>query len=231
MNTTLAPFPSKMMKGEMIMGELYGYVRVSDKDQNPERQIEGIKKYCPDMKDENLFIEKISGKKGVDDRPEYAVLRRVLRAGDELIIDALDRLGRKKADIKAELEYLKDKGVIIRVLLIQTTLTDVEGQGWVIDMINNLLFEVYSSLAEQELNEKERRQRDGIEIAKAKGVYKGRKPIDYDEDRFAELYSRWRNGDIKAKEFMTLIGLKPNTFYRAVHRYEAEMHILDSEVG
>lgn len=205
------------------MGEKYGYVRVSDKEQHPERQVEGIKKYWVDIKEENLFIEKISGKKGMDDRPEYAILRRVLRTGDELAIDALDRLGRKKADVKAELEYLKAKGVTLRVLSIKTTLEDIDGQGWVLEMINNLLIEVYTSLAEQELVEKERRQRDGIAEARKRGVYKGRKPIDFDQDRFAELYGRWKGGRIKAKEFMELMGLKPNTFYRSVQRYEVEI--------
>jgi DNA invertase Pin-like site-specific DNA recombinase len=205
------------------MGERYGYVRVSTKDQHPDRQIENIKKHYPDIKDDNLFIEKISGKKGMDERDEYAVLRRIVRSGDELVIDALDRLGRKKTDIKAELEYLKTKGVVIRVLLIPTTLVEIDGQEWAIEMINNLLIEVYTSLAQQEISEKERRQRDGIEVAKANGVYKGRKPIEYDEVKFTDLYKRWRNGAIKAKEFMELMGLKPNTFYRIVKRYEMEL--------
>lgn len=205
------------------MGERYGYVRVSTKDQHPDRQIENIKKHYPDIKDDNLFIEKISGKKGMDEREEYAVLRRIVRSGDELVIDALDRLGRKKTDIKAELEYLKTKGVVIRVLLIPTTLVEIDGQEWAIEMINNLLIEVYTSLAQQEISEKERRQRDGIEVAKANGVYKGRKPIEYDEVKFTDLYKRWRNGAIKAKEFMELMGLKPNTFYRIVKRYEMEL--------
>ena len=205
------------------MGERYGYVRVSTKDQHPDRQIENIKKYYPDIKEDNLFIEKVSGKKGMDERDEYAVLRRIMRSGDELIIEALDRLGRKKTDIKAELEYLKTKGVVIRVLLIPTTLIEIDGQEWAIEMINNLLIEVYSSLAQQELEEKERRQRDGIEVAKANGVYKGRKPIEYDESKFTDLYKRWRNGSIKAKEFMELMGLKPNTFYRIVKRHEMNL--------
>ena len=205
------------------MGERYGYVRVSTKDQHPDRQIENIKKHYPDIKDDNLFIEKISGKKGMDERDEYAVLRRIVRSGDELVIDALDRLGRKKTDIKAELEYLKTKGVVIRVLLIPTTLVEIDGQEWAIEMINNLLIEVYTSLAQQEISEKERRQRDGIEVAKANGVYIGRKPIEYDEVKFTDLYKRWRNGAIKAKEFMELMGLKPNTFYRIVKRYEMEL--------
>ena len=203
------------------MSEIYGYVRVSTKEQHPDRQIENIRKHYPDIPDENMFIEKISGKSGVDERSEYAVLRRVVRAGDELVIDALDRLGRNKANIKAELEYLKNKGVILRVLLIPTTLIDVDGQEWALELINNLLIEVYTAIAQQEVAEKERRQRAGIEIAKAKGVYKGRKPIEYDAEKFENLYMRWQNGSIKSKEFMTLMGLKPNTFYRIVHKFES----------
>ena len=203
------------------MGEKYAYARVSTQDQHVDRQIENIKKYCPDIDDDHFFIEKISGKRGMDDRQEYSVLRRVLRSGDELIIDALDRLGRKKADIKAELEYLRNKGIILRIMLIPTTLMDVEGQAWVMEMINNLLIEVYSSIAEQELSEKERRQRDGIEAAKKRGAYKGRKPIEYDTNQFADLYKRWRSGNLKTKEFMSLMNMKISTFYRTVERYEA----------
>ena len=204
------------------MGEVYGYIRVSTKEQNTDRQLENIKKHFPNIKMENMFIEKVSGKKDVDERTEYSILRRVVRSGDELVVDSLDRLGRRKSVIKDELEYLRQRGVLLRVLVIPTTLIQVEGQDWALDMINNLLIEVYSSLAQQELEEKERRQRDGIEVAKANGVYKGRKPIEYDEVKFADLYKRWRNGAIKAKEFMELMGLKPNTFYRIVKRYELE---------
>ena len=211
------------------MAEKYSYIRVSDMDQHPDRQLSALKKYWPDIPEENIFIEKASGKKGVNDRQEYAVLRRILRAGDELFIDSLDRLGRKKADIKNELEYLKNKGVIVRVSTMPTTLIDIDGQAWVIEMINNLLIEVYASLAEQELSEKERRQMAGIEEAKKRGVYKGRKPIEYDKAKFKDLYYRWKKGAIKAKEFMELIGLKPNTFYRAVQRFEIEEGIEEIE--
>ena len=85
------------------MGEKYAYARVSTQDQNVDRQIENIKKYCPDIDDDHLFIEKISGRRGMDERFEYSVLRRVLRNGDELVIDSLDRLGRKKSDITQNL--------------------------------------------------------------------------------------------------------------------------------
>ena len=72
------------------MGEVYGYIRVSTKEQNTDRQIEHIKKHFPNIKMENMFIEKVSGKKDVDERTEYSILRRVVRSGDELVVDSLD---------------------------------------------------------------------------------------------------------------------------------------------
>lgn len=199
----------------------YSYVRVSSQKQHEDRQLQLIKENVPDISDENIFIDKISGKKNVDDRPEYRVLRRVLRQGDELFIDALDRLARNKAAIKDELEYLKKQGVIVRVFTIPTTLIDIEGQAWVVEMINNLLIEVYSTLAEQEIMEKERRQRAGIEAAKKRGVYKGRKPIDINVSTLKALYPSWKRGELKTSEFRRLLGdIKPNTFYRAIERFE-----------
>lgn len=210
------------------MGEVYGYCRVSTKDQHLDRQISSIKKFCPEIKDENLFVEKISGKKDFDERSEYKVLRRILRSGDELIIDSLDRLSRSKTGIKSELEYLQLKGVTLRVLLIPTTLIAIEGQEWAVELINNLLIELYSTLSEQELREKERRQRAGIEAAKERGVYKGRKPIDIDLEKVGKIYPRWKAGHIKTSEFRAMLGhdgvpIKPNTFYRSIERYEADL--------
>ena len=214
------------------MRERYAYVRVSTQTQHVDRQVENIRKHYPDIDNEHMFIEKISGKRGVDDRAEYAVLRRILRAGDELVLDALDRLGRNKVIIKEEMGYLKNKGVMLRILTIPTTLIDMDenNQAWAIEMINNLLIEVYTSLAEQELTEKERRQRDGIEAAKKRGVYKGRQPIHYDEVKLADIYPRWKSGAVKSKEYMELLGLKPNTFYRAIERYEACLAVDQSRV-
>ena len=183
----------------------YGYVRVSTEQQNTDRQIINIQKYDPTitLESETLFIEKISGKKSVEERSEYNVLRRVVRPGDELVVDALDRLGRTKQIVKAEIEYFKNRHVTLRVLSLPTTLTEMPDKenSWVMDMVNNIIIEVYSSLAEEELAIKERRQRDGIEAAKQRGVYKGRKPVHVNQDSFKELYHRWKSGNLRTKEF------------------------------
>ena len=201
----------------------YAYARVSDKEQHSDRQITNIKKYYPDIQDENIFMDKITGK--TYDRPEYSILtKRILRAGDEIVFSELDRVGRTKAGIKDELEFLKKKGVKVRALDIPSTLYDAEGkeQDLIIDLVTTILIEVYSTLAQQELERKEMRQRQGIEEAKKRGVYTGRKPIDVNMTKFADIYTRWKSGELKTVEARALSGLKNNTFYRTVERYEKE---------
>ena len=127
---------------------IYAYLRVSAKDQNLDRQIIGVKDYCPDLLDENIFADKKSGKDF--NRKEYIRLKSLLRPGDELIIKELDRLGRNKEGIKEELKWFKDNGITVRILNIPTTLIDFQGQEWIRDMINNILVEVLSSIAEEE---------------------------------------------------------------------------------
>lgn len=200
----------------------YGYARVSTGSQNLDRQKAAIKAYMPSISEENIFMEKITGKSEADERSEYRILRRILRKNDELIIDSLDRLGRTKRIIKEELEYLKNKGVIIRVLNLPTTLIkDMENQSWVFELVNSILIEVYSSISEAEMIERERRQRAGIEAGKLRGVYKGRKPTPIDLQKFVPIYTRWKSGELKAVEAMRLLNLKNNTFYRTVQRYES----------
>lgn len=209
---------------------IYGYVRVSSKDQNEDRQIAAIKEYCKannlDIEDRNIIADKQSGKDF--NREGYKTLKnQLLREGDTLIIKELDRLGRNKAEIKKELEYLKDKKVIVRILDIPTTLIELpKGSDWVMDMVNNVLIEVMGAIAEEERQKIRRRQREGIEQAKAKGKHLGRPRIDWDtieegqRDKIKELYPRWKAEEITATKFMQIVDLKRNTFYKIIGQYE-----------
>lgn len=146
----------------------YGFIRCSTDKQNEARQLKALHDFG--IPDEDIIIEKESGKLRGVEREQYSVLRKLLREGDSLVVDAIDRLGRKKSDIKSEVEYLRSKKVRLIVLSLPTTTIDPgQGQEWVLDMVTNLLIEVYASIAEQELVEKERRTRAGIEIAKSEG--------------------------------------------------------------
>lgn len=204
---------------------ILGYTRVSSEEQELERQIQAIKDFRPEIDDENIFRDKVTGKHF--DRPQYGLMKqiisRVVRSGEsvELVIEEFDRLGRNKAQVKEELAWFHQQGVIVRILNLPTTLIDLtDDTKGLLDMVQNILIEVLGTIAETELEFRAKRQREGIEVAKGKGVYKGRKPIDIDPVHFGKIYSRWRNGELSSKEAMTLLKVKPNTFYRRVKEYE-----------
>ncbi len=206
----------------------YGYARVSTKDQHLERQLTAIKKYAPGISDNNIFIDKKTGKDF--EREQYQAMKVILEhlskassSSDsiELIIEEMDRLGRNATGIKKELLWFKEHNIIVRILEIPTTLLDVDQNNkWVTELINNLLIEVYSAIAEQELEKREKRQAEGIAEAKKKGVYKGRKPIEVNESMFKQIYAKWKATEITARQAMKELDLKPNTFYRRVKEYE-----------
>lgn len=137
----------------------YWAVRVSTKDQNPARQIESAEAYG--IPKENIFVDKISGRK--KDRPEYDRMKSLLKKGDEVYFKELDRIGRDKSLIVDELRWFKERGVIVRVLDLPTTLMEFPGgQEWVLEMVNNILIEVMGTIAEQEWKKIKQRREEGI---------------------------------------------------------------------
>ncbi|KMN92030.1 recombinase family protein [Priestia aryabhattai] len=199
------------------MGINFGYIRVSTNEQNLDRQLEAIKPYLTDEK--YLYSDKASGKDM--ERDGFQNMLKAMREGDTLYIKSIDRLGRNKAQIKKYLEQFKKEGIRIKIIDLPTTMQEVpEGQEWVIDMINNIIIEVYTSMAEQERATILQRQREGIAVAKAKGKHLGRPiitfPIEWDR-----LYKEWKAGTITAVAFMKEIGMKKATFYNKVKAYEA----------
>lgn len=199
------------------MGRTYGYIRVSTKEQNLDRQIKSLIDYG--VPKENIKADKESGKDF--DRPSYQLLRNdILRDGDTLVIKELDRLGRNKEMIKAELNYFKQQGIRVKVLNVPTTLMDIpKGQEWLIDMINNILIEVLGAMAEEERNKIKTRQAEGIAAAKEKGAHMGRPKADY-PIMWEETYKKWKDGEITATKGMELLQLKRTTFYKLVKMFE-----------
>lgn len=200
---------------------IFGYVRVSSKEQNESRQIKALTEYCKELKQENIFIDKQSGKNF--ERENYQELKGRLREGDTLLIKELDRLGRNKEMIKEELEYFNNNKTRIKILNIPTTLMELPKENqWVFDMINNILIEVLSAIAEEERSKIKTRQAEGIEIAKAEGKYKGRQQAELPK-HFEKLYKQWKNKKINAIQFTKLLGLKSRTtLYKYVKRYETK---------
>lgn len=194
----------------------FGYIRVSTKEQKLDRQYEAVMPYLTDER--YIYSDKASGKDM--EREGFQNLLKAIRRGDTLYIKSIDRLGRNKEQIKEYLEYFKREGIRLKVIDMPTTMQDVpEGQEWVLDMVNNILLEVYTTLAQQERDMIKQRQREGIEIAKAKGKHLGRPAIELPKE-WDSLYKRWKDGDIMGVEFMNAVGMKKPTFYKKVREYE-----------
>lgn len=193
------------------MKKIYGYARVSTKDQNLDRQLIALREFGID--DRDIIREKASGKSL--NREAYQTLRnQLLREGDTLVIVALDRLSRNKLHIKQELEYYRGHNIRVMVLDMPTTLCQVnEGQEWIIEMINAILVEVLASLAEQERVKTLTRQAEGIEAAKLQGKHLGRPKMKIPEG-WDNIYMLWKSGEITAVEAMKRSGLKKSTFYK-----------------
>lgn len=193
------------------MQRVFGYARVSSKEQNLDRQIGRLKQF---VLPENILMDKASGKDL--DRPAYQALKGTLglRAGDTLIITSLDRLSRSKADIRKELQWFQDHQIRLKVLDLPTSLVEVpEGQEWIVEMIHNILIEVLSSMAEQERLLIRKRQSEGIEAAKKKGKHLGRPRMQIPEE-FPEVYAKWKEGQLSAKSAMIMLRMAKTSFYR-----------------
>ena len=143
----------------------YGYHRTSTREQHLDRGIKEITAYC---EQNNLELEKIFTDQQIGknfNRPRYQVLKEdVLRAGDELIITEVDRLGRNKQETLKELQYYRDNGIRVKILELPTTLVDLSKLDnamarMLMETINNMLIELYAAMAQAEIEKKEKRQR------------------------------------------------------------------------
>ena len=193
---------------------IFGYARVSSKEQHEDRQIEALTKYG--VSKDNIIVDKCSGKD--TEREGYQYLKKqILRNGDTLVVKELDRLSRSKSDIKKELEFFKEKGVHIRILDIPTTLTDFpDEQMWVMDMINAILIEVLGSIAENERMKIRRRQREGIDAAIKKNVKFGR-PAILKPENFDAVIAKVDSKEISVSQALSLLNISRSSFYRLKH--------------
>lgn len=192
-------------------GITWGYARISSVTQHEDRQIKKLKEFG--LEERNIIVDKESGKNL--ERDGYQLLKtKLLRAGDTLVIKELDRLGRKKSDIKRELEEFKEAGVRVKILDIPTTLTEFkEETKWIQEMITNILIEVLGGFAEEERRKILKRQREGIDVALEKGVKFGRPQVQVPED-WERVIALVENKEITSVEAMSLLNLKKTTYYK-----------------
>lgn len=195
----------------LIIAEIYGYVRVSTREQNEDRQLIALNEIQVPKK--NIFIDKQSGKDF--ERPQYKKLLKKLRRDDLLYIKSIDRLGRNYNEIQEQWRILtKEKGIDI-VVLDMPLLDTRRGKDLMGTFLSDIVLQVLSFVAENERMNIRQRQAEGIAAAKAKGVRFGRIPKPLPEN-FHAVYQRWKRGEITGTAAAKECGMPLSTFcYRA----------------
>ena len=193
---------------------VYGYIRVSSKDQKEDRQQIALKEVGVDL--QNIYVDKQSGKDF--NRPQYKKLLKKIKPGDLLYIKSIDRLGRNYEEIQNQWRIItKEKNADIYV--IDMPLLDTRrGKDLLGTFISDLVLQLLSFVAENERTNIKQRQAEGIAAAKAKGIRFGRPPKSL-PDNFHEAYQRWKQGEITGTAAAKECGMPLSTF-----RYRAEIY-------
>ena len=189
--------------------ETYGYVRVSSKDQNEDRQIIAMHKLG--IEDPNIFIDKQSGKDFL--RPQYERLLRKLRQGDVLYIKSIDRLGRNYEEDQQQWWCLTKKMQVDVVVIDMPILDTRREKNLVGTLIADIVLQILSFVAENERINIHARQQEGIAAARARGVRFGppEKPLPED---FPKIYRLWKQGRLTGAEAAKVCNVSRATFYR-----------------
>lgn len=195
----------------------HGYIRVSSKDQNEQRQLDAMKAVGIESRD--IYIDKQSGKDF--NREHYHSMKNALRKGDILYIHSLDRFGRNKEEILNEWQDItKNIGSDI-VVLDMPLLDTAKYKDSIGTFISDLVLQILSWLAQDERERIRKRQREGIDSALRNGTKFGRPRADVTE-AFVMAYNEWKAGNITATRAMEQAGLKRTTFYKLLKQYEEE---------
>lgn len=176
-----------------------GYIRVSTAEQNTVRQEVLMKELGVD----DVYIDKVSGKD--THRPKLQKMISYVRKGDTVIVESISRFARNTRDLLELIDVLSSKEVIFISKKEAIDTTTPTGK---------FMLTVFGAVAELEREYILQRQREGIEIAKVQGKYKGRKRIEHQD--FDSVVAKWKSGDITAMKAMNLLGMKKTTFYRRV---------------
>lgn len=197
------------------MANVYGYIRVSSRDQNEDRQLIALKEIG--VADKNIYLDKQSGKDF--NRPQYKKLLRKLKKDDLLYIKSIDRLGRNYEEILEQWRVLtKEKGIDI-VVLDMPLLDTRRGKDLMGTFLSDIVLQVLSFVAENERINIRQRQAEGIAAAKAKGVKFGRPPLPL-PDNFYEIHKDWRAKKITLKQAASACNMPVGTFYGKARKFE-----------
>lgn len=210
---------------------VYGYHRTSTADQHLDRGIKAINDYCiaNNIKIDEMFTDQRTGKNF--NRPDYQALKRIAKnKSDIIIISEVDRLGRNKEETLKELQHYKVLGVRLMILEIPTTLVDYSTMesslaSMLMETINNMLIEMYATIAHAEMIKREKRQAEGIQTMKDRGEWdKYGRPAAIDYDKFKKEYSKVQAGHIKPFELINQLGMAKSTYYKYAKQVKDELY-------
>lgn len=194
---------------------VYGYIRVSSKDQKEDRQQIALKEVGVEL--QNIYVDKQSGKDF--NRPQYKKMLRKLKKDDLLYIKSIDRLGRNYEEILQQWRILtKEKGVDI-VVLDMPLLDTRRGKDLMGTFLSDIVLQVLSFVAENERTNIKQRQAEGIAAAKAQGIKFGRPPLPL-PDNFYEVHKAWRSKKITLKQAAEARNMPVGTFYGKARKFE-----------
>ena len=194
---------------------VYGYIRVSSKDQKEDRQQIALKEVGVEL--QNIYVDKQSGKDF--NRPQYKKMLRKLRKDDLLYIKSIDRLGRNYEEILQQWRILtKEKGVDI-VVLDMPLLDTRRGKDLMGTFLSDMVLQVLSFVAENERTNIKQRQAEGIAAAKAQGIKFGRPPLPL-PDNFYKVHKAWRSKKITLKQAAEACNMPVGTFYGKARKFE-----------
>ena len=201
------------------MSSVYGYVRVSTREQNEDRQLIALQELL--IPTENIYMDKQSGKDF--DRPQYKKLVRKLKRDDLLYIKSIDRLGRNYDEILEQWRLLtKEKGIDI-VVWAMPLLDTRRGKDLMGTFLSDIVLQLLSFVAENERTNIRQRQAEGIAAAKAKGVHMGR-PVKAVPDCFPMLVDKWNEKLISMDDVLKESGMSEATFYRRLREYRTPLN-------
>ena len=198
---------------------VYGYVRVSTKEQCEDRQMLALREFP--VPEANIFMDKLSGKDF--NRPKYTKMLRKMRPGDLLVVKSIDRLGRNYEEILEHWGLLTRKKKV-DIVVLDFPLLDTRGRGEDQNLtgkfLADMVLQILAYVAQKERENIRQRQAEGIAVAKASGKRWGRKKKNLPPD-FPALYTAWKNGEISEGQLLEVCGMKRSTLYKRLQEKRA----------